>query len=93
MQAIQSYGTTQKIIITEFCAIDWSGKWTSKNDTGHALCSFEIAGEQLNSSQIEHSFFWTTRWVNDDGYPYHSFDQNGKGILAVLNEHIFHITI
>ncbi|MBN2434574.1 MAG: hypothetical protein JXK07_04825 [Spirochaetes bacterium] len=82
LRAIQSYGTTQKIIITEFCAIDWSGEWTSKNDTGHALCSFEIAGEQLNNPNIEYSFFWTTQWVNNDGYPYHAFDKSGNKTAA-----------
>lgn len=69
--AISAYSTPAdkaklKIIITEFNSMDWGGSWENTNDMGHAMISFEIAGEQLKKKDIEATAFWTTRWVDND---------------------------
>jgi len=54
------------VMITEFNAIDWTGKWPNTNDLGHALCVFQQAGEALSHPQIKLAMHWTTQWK----YPY-----------------------
>jgi hypothetical protein len=55
-----------KMIVAEYGPFDWTYKWPFINDMGHSLCNFEIAGEQLQTPEIEFSCFWNTRWIEND---------------------------
>jgi alpha-L-arabinofuranosidase len=52
-----------KIIVAEYGPFDWAATWPHINDMGHALCNFEMAGQQLTHPKVEFSCFWNTRWM------------------------------
>ncbi len=52
-----------KIIVAEYGPFDWAAAWPHINDMGHALCNFEMAGQQLTHPKVEFSCFWNTRWM------------------------------
>jgi alpha-L-arabinofuranosidase len=70
-----------KLIIAEYGPFDWGKNWPMINDMGHALCNFEMTGEQLLSPRVEFSCFWNTRWINNDSVEnsvYDALDKNGN---------------
>lgn len=71
---------TMKLIVAEFGTIDWSGNWKGENDMGHAIVSFDMAGQLLQIPQIEFSCYWNTRWIeNEYKTPDHDvLDKNGN---------------
>lgn len=52
-----------KVIVAEFGAITWSKTWPRRNDLGHAIVSFDIAGQLLNNSSVECAMLWPTRYM------------------------------
>jgi hypothetical protein len=70
-----------RMIIAEYGPFDWAYKWPFINDMGHALCNFEMTGEQLLNPEIEFSIFWNTRWIDNDTIEnsvYDALDKNGN---------------
>jgi len=65
-QAIQesSYRSRIKVIVAEFSAVDWSKKWPHRNDLGHAIVSFDIAGQLLCNKSVEFAMLWGTRYLD-----------------------------
>ena len=69
-----------KLIIAEYGPFDWAYDWPMVNDMGHALCNFEMCGEQLLRSGIEFSMYWNTRWIDNDSVEnsvFDALDRNG----------------
>lgn len=52
-----------KVIVAEFSAVDWSEKWPHRNDLGHAIVSFDIAGQLLCNNSVECAMLWITRYM------------------------------
>jgi alpha-N-arabinofuranosidase len=70
-----------KMIVAEYGPFDWAYKWPFINDMGHALCNFEMAGEQLLTPEIAFSCFWNTRWIENDSVEnsvHDALDKNGN---------------
>ncbi len=72
--AMQKYATAEqkgrlKVIVSEFGSIDWAGYWEGSNDIGHAIVTFDMAGQLLLQPQIEFSCFWNTRWIENESKP------------------------
>lgn len=54
-----------KVVVSEFNAVDWKKKWPWRNDLGHAIVSFDIAGQLLCNDRVLFAMQWTTRWMED----------------------------
>jgi hypothetical protein len=69
-----------QIIIAEYGAFDWGKNgWGTNNDMGHAMCNFDITGNQLLEERIPFSCYWTTRWIYDQDHSgFNSLDDNNK---------------
>lgn len=70
-----------KLIVAEYGAMDWTGKWEHVNDMGHNLVNFEITGLQLLEPKILFSLFWNTRWIDNadkDNEIYDALDKEGQ---------------
>lgn len=55
-----------KVIVAEFSAVDWSKKWPHRNDLGHAIVSFDIAGQLLCNNNVELAMLWGTRYMEGE---------------------------
>ncbi len=73
------------IVISEFNAIDWDGRWPNTNDLGHALCVFQQAGEAMSNPRIKLAIHWTMQWNNphwtvrsDDASVFNAVRQDGS---------------
>lgn len=53
-----------KVIVAEFGAITWSKTWPHRNDLGHAIVSFDIAGQLLCNNSVECAMLWGTRYMH-----------------------------
>lgn len=53
-----------KVIVAEFGAITWSKTWPDNNDLGHAIVSFDIAGQLLCNNSVECAMLWGTRYMH-----------------------------
>ena len=53
-----------KVIVSEFSAVDWTKKWPHRNDLGHAIVSFDIAGKLLCNNSVECAMLWGTRYMH-----------------------------
>lgn len=52
-----------KVIVSEFGSITWSPKtWPDLNNLGHAIVSFDIAGQLLCNNSVEFAMLWGTRY-------------------------------
>ena len=83
LQAVKKYATPEdkkklKLIVSEYGPFDWGGKWPFNNNMGYNLANFEITGDQLLEPGIAFSFFWNTRWIDNDSIPYSVFDALDK---------------
>lgn len=86
IDAVKKYGTKAqkerlKIIVAEFGSIDWANYWKGTNDMGHAIVTFDMAGQLLMQPAIEYSCFWNTRWIENESKPgadYDALDKNGN---------------
>jgi len=83
MTAINNYaagngGKKFDLIVCEYGPFDWANKWSFINDMGHALCNFEMTGEQLLVPGIAFSQFWNTRWIDNDLDEHSVFDALDK---------------
>ena len=67
--AASDYADSMEIIITEFNAVDFQGRWPWRNDLGHAIVVFDMLGEFLYDPHVTSAMLWTTRWMNADN-PY-----------------------
>ncbi len=67
-----------KIIVAEYGPFDWAKTWPHINDTGHALCNFEMAGQQMTHPKVEFSCFWNTRWIHNLTKEHQVFDALNK---------------
>jgi len=84
--ALQKYATAEqkgrlKVIVSEFGSIDWAGYWKGTNDIGHAIVTFDMAGQLLLQPQIEFSCFWNTRWIENESKPgtdHDALDKDGN---------------
>lgn len=67
-QAIQesSHHDRIKVIVAEFSAVDWAEKWPHRNDLGHAIVSFDIAGQLLCNKSVEFAMLWGTRYMEGE---------------------------
>ena len=80
--ALNTYcNTRDKARITlmpvEYNSIDWSEKWPSNNNLGHALANFQMFGDLVSHPKVTAAFLWNTRWV-DTTATYHIYDALGK---------------
>lgn len=50
--------------MAEFSAVDWAKKWPHRNDLGHAIVSFDIAGQLLCNNSVECAMLWGTRYLD-----------------------------
>ena len=71
IRAMNAYATPSqlerlRLIVSEFGAIDWYGHWHWHNDMGHAIVTFDMAGQLLLQPQVEFSCFWNTRWIENE---------------------------
>ena len=55
-----------KVIVAEFSAVDWTKKWPHRNDLGHAIVSFDIAGQLLCNKSVEFAMLWGTRYLEGE---------------------------
>ena len=84
--ALEKYATPEqkermKVIVSEFGSIDWAGYWKGSNDIGHAIVTFDMAGQLLLQPQIEFSCFWNTRWIENESKPgtdHDALDKDGN---------------
>lgn len=70
-----------KIIVAEFGTIDWKKQWKGTNDIGHAIVTFDMAGQLLAQPLIEFSCFWNTRWIENEKEPtadHDAIDKDGN---------------
>ena len=70
-----------KMIVAEFGSIDWTNHWKGINDMGHAIVTFDMAGQLLLQPQIEFSCFWNTRWIENESKPgadHDALDKDGN---------------
>ncbi len=61
------------VVITEFNALDWAATtvaapggrpgWENRNDLGHALCVFQMAGEALAHPRVRLASYWCSQWM------------------------------
>lgn len=54
-----------KVVVAEFNAVDFAKRWPWRNDLGHAIVSFDIAGQLLCNDRVMCAMLWTTRWMKD----------------------------
>jgi alpha-N-arabinofuranosidase len=70
-----------RMIVAEYGPIDWAGLWHGNNDMGHAIVTFDMAGQLLLQPQIEFSCFWNTRWIENETRPgadHDALDKDGN---------------
>jgi alpha-N-arabinofuranosidase len=70
-----------KLIVAEYGPIDWADLWPDVNDMGHAIVTFDMAGQLLMQSRVEFSCFWNTRWIGNESDPaadYDALDKDGN---------------
>jgi len=53
-----------KVIVAEFGAITWSKTWLDKNDLGHAIVTFDLAGQFICNNSVECAMQWFTRYMH-----------------------------
>jgi alpha-L-arabinofuranosidase len=54
-----------RVIVSEFGSITWSPKtWPDLNNLGHAIVSFDIAGQLLCNNSVEFAMLWGTRYMH-----------------------------
>jgi alpha-N-arabinofuranosidase len=86
IRAMNAYSTPDqmerfKMIVAEYGSIDWAGLWHGNNDMGHAIVTFDMAGQLLLQPQIEFSCFWNTRWIENEtrpGVDHDALDMDGN---------------
>ncbi|MDD5695021.1 MAG: right-handed parallel beta-helix repeat-containing protein [Bacteroidales bacterium] len=86
IKAMNDYATPEqlqrfKMIVAEFGSIDWQKYWNGTNDLGHAIVTFDMAGQLLTHPQIEFSCFWNTRWIENEKEPpvdHDALDKDGN---------------
>ncbi len=85
INAMNSYATPEqlqryRLIVAEFGSIDWANHWNWTNDMGHAIVTFDMAGQLLLQPQIEFSCFWNTRWIDVETKPrdHDALDKEGN---------------
>jgi hypothetical protein len=85
INAMKAYATPEqllrfKLIVAEFGSIDWANHWHWTNDMGHAIVTFDMAGQLLLQPQIEFSCFWNTRWIDNATKPrdHDALDKDGN---------------
>lgn len=54
-----------RVVVAEFNAVDFAKRWPWRNDLGHAIVSFDIAGQLLCNDRVMCAMLWTTRWMED----------------------------
>ena len=70
-----------KLIVAEYGPIDWINLWPDVTDMGHAIVTFDMAGQLLLQSQVDFSCFWNTRWIgneSDPGADHDALDKDGN---------------
>jgi alpha-L-arabinofuranosidase len=67
-QVIQesSHKDRLRVVVAEFNAINWSETWPDKNDLGHAIVSFDMAGQLLCNKNVEFAMLWGTRYMEGE---------------------------
>lgn len=60
------------IVVYEYLPIDFGGGWSSVNDLGHALATFQMLGDQLTFPEVSMASIWNTRWFRQaqNGFDY-----------------------
>jgi len=54
-----------KVIVSEFGSITWTPKtWPDLNNLGHAIVSFDLAGQLLCNNSVEYAMLWGTRYMH-----------------------------
>ncbi len=84
--AVEKYATEYqkkrlKVIVAEFGSIDWAHNWNWTNDIGHAIVTFDMAGQLMVQPLIEFSCFWNTRWIENESKPgvdHDALDKDGN---------------
>lgn len=54
-----------EVVVAEYNACDWKGTWAHRNDLGHAIVSFDIAGQLFCNNRVKCAMLWTTRYMGD----------------------------
>ena len=86
IKAVNKYAKAEqqkrlKVIVAEYGSIDWANYWKGTNDIGHAIVTFDMAGQLLMQKQIEFSCFWNTRWIENESKPgtdHDALDKDGN---------------
>jgi len=56
-----------KVIVSEFGSITWTPKtWPDLNNLGHAIVSFDLAGQLICNSSVEYAMLWNTRYMEGE---------------------------
>jgi alpha-N-arabinofuranosidase len=68
-QAIQEspHKDRLSVVVAEFSAINWLETWPDKNDLGHAIVAFDMAGQLLCNNNVEFAMLWATRYMGKNG--------------------------
>ncbi len=68
-QAIQEspHKDRLRVVVAEFSAINWLETWPDKNDLGHAIVAFDMAGQLLCNNNVEFAMLWATRYMGKNG--------------------------
>ena len=54
-----------KVIVSEFGSITWTPEtWPDLNNLGHAIVSFDLAGQLLCNNSVEYAMLWGTRYMH-----------------------------
>jgi len=54
-----------KVIVSEFGSITWTPEtWPDLNNLGHAIVSFDLAGQLLLNNSVEYAMLWGTRYMH-----------------------------
>ena len=86
LRAVNGHATKEqmdrwKLIVAEYGPIDWANLWPDVNDMGHAIVTFDMAGQLLMQPQVDFSCFWNTRWIgneSDPGADHDALDKEGN---------------
>lgn len=86
-----------KVMESEYNSIAFATNgWPLQNNTGHALCNFQMLADGLLKPKLAASFLWNTRWITNQTEPqniYDALDANGNlnatgKALKILSENL-----
>ncbi|MBN2180840.1 MAG: hypothetical protein JW715_02910 [Sedimentisphaerales bacterium] len=68
-QAIQEspHKDRLRVVVAEFNSFNWLKTWSYRNDLGHAIVAFDMAGQLLCNNNVEFAMLWATRYMEKDG--------------------------